>query len=157
MPLFDFHFPYVPISTNFFRALSQPEALPQYPINFLELARRPKSFCWMAGIRRKIHENLELGFEDFETNKHIRAELHQRASLTNTQLLKLVLVDTSGPVHLLLLQSEQILDAFAMQVCFKFWIFQLSFLCLTFFFFFFFKDLLCERLWGTGLKWKFWD
>ena len=31
----------------------------------------------MAGIRRKIHENLELGFEDFETNKHIRAELHQ--------------------------------------------------------------------------------
>ena len=31
----------------------------------------------MVGIRRKIHENLELGFEEFKTGKLIRAELDQ--------------------------------------------------------------------------------
>ena len=29
----------------------------------------------MVGIRRKIHENPELGYEEFETSKLIRAEL----------------------------------------------------------------------------------
>lgn len=29
----------------------------------------------MVGIRRKIHEHPELGYEEFETNKLIRAEL----------------------------------------------------------------------------------
>lgn len=29
----------------------------------------------MLGIRRKIHENPELGYEEFETSKLIRAEL----------------------------------------------------------------------------------
>ena len=30
---------------------------------------------WMVGIRRKIHENPELGYEEFETSKIIRDEL----------------------------------------------------------------------------------
>ncbi|XWS17365.1 hypothetical protein CRYUN_Cryun33cG0061100 [Craigia yunnanensis] len=30
---------------------------------------------WMVGIRRKIHENPELGYEEFETSKLIREEL----------------------------------------------------------------------------------
>ena len=29
----------------------------------------------MVGVRRKIHENSELGYEEFETSKLIRAEL----------------------------------------------------------------------------------
>ena len=49
--------------------------LPQILVNFLELAKRPKNFYWMVDIRRKIHENPELGFEEFETGKIIRAEL----------------------------------------------------------------------------------
>ena len=53
--------------------------LPQILVNFLELTNIPMSFYWMVGIRsrRKIHENLELGFEEFETSKLIRAELDQ--------------------------------------------------------------------------------
>ncbi|KAF3947945.1 hypothetical protein CMV_025995 [Castanea mollissima] len=40
MALFDFHFPSVPVSSNFFTALSWPEVLPIIPVNFLELAKR---------------------------------------------------------------------------------------------------------------------
>ncbi|KAL4652730.1 hypothetical protein ACB092_01G252700 [Castanea dentata] len=54
-----------------------PEVLPHIPVNFLDLAKRPEVFDWMVGIRRKIHENPELGFEEFETSKLIRAELDQ--------------------------------------------------------------------------------
>lgn len=32
-------------------------------------------FEWMVNIRRAIHENPELGFEEFETSKLIRTEL----------------------------------------------------------------------------------
>ncbi|GMY36218.1 IAA-amino acid hydrolase ILR1-like 4 isoform X1 [Fagus crenata] len=53
------------------------EELAQIPTNFLEFAKRPELFDWMVGIRRKIHENPELGFEEFETSKLVRAELDQ--------------------------------------------------------------------------------
>ncbi|XP_076924749.1 IAA-amino acid hydrolase ILR1-like 4 [Bidens hawaiensis] len=42
---------------------------------FLELAKKEEVLEWMAGIRRKIHENPELGFEEYETSKLIRAQL----------------------------------------------------------------------------------
>lgn len=42
---------------------------------FLEYAKSPEVFDWMVGIRRKLHENPELGFEEFETSKLIRSEL----------------------------------------------------------------------------------
>lgn len=54
-----------------------PEELAQIPVNFLDFAKKPELFDWMVGIRRKIHENPELGFEVFETSKLIRAELDQ--------------------------------------------------------------------------------
>ncbi|XP_018846612.1 IAA-amino acid hydrolase ILR1-like 4 isoform X1 [Juglans regia] len=54
---------------------SKPEELAHIPVNFLNFAKRPEVFDWMVGIRRKIHENPELGFEEFETSKLIRAEL----------------------------------------------------------------------------------
>ncbi|KFK27232.1 hypothetical protein AALP_AA8G354700 [Arabis alpina] len=43
--------------------------------NFLESAKNPEVFDWMVRIRRKLHENPELGFEEFETSKLIRSEL----------------------------------------------------------------------------------
>ncbi|XP_050270419.1 IAA-amino acid hydrolase ILR1-like 4 isoform X2 [Quercus robur] len=72
---FIFHaFLSLPISSEPFLS---PEVLPQIPVNFLDLAKSPEVFDWMVGIRRKIHENPELGFEEFETSKLIRAELDQ--------------------------------------------------------------------------------
>ena len=43
--------------------------------NFLEIAKKPEVFDWMVKIRRKIHENPELGYEEFETSKLVREEL----------------------------------------------------------------------------------
>jgi len=46
--------------------------IPQY---FLSQTQKPDVFDWMVGIRRKLHENPELGFEEFETSRVIREEL----------------------------------------------------------------------------------
>ncbi|KAM1016948.1 hypothetical protein ACFX13_047309 [Malus domestica] len=43
----------------------------------LSFAQNPQVFDWMVGIRRKIHANPELGYEEFETSELIRAELDQ--------------------------------------------------------------------------------
>ncbi|CAL5428116.1 unnamed protein product [Camellia sinensis] len=52
-----------------------PKELAYVPVNFLSLAKSPELVDWMVGIRRKIHENPELGFEEFKTSELIRAEL----------------------------------------------------------------------------------
>lgn len=41
----------------------------------LELANDPITSNWMKTIRRKIHENPELAYEEFETSRLIRQEL----------------------------------------------------------------------------------
>ncbi|KAJ7969500.1 IAA-amino acid hydrolase ILR1-like [Quillaja saponaria] len=52
-----------------------PEETSQIPVYFLNYAKKSELFDWMVHIRRQIHENPELGFEEFETSKLIRAEL----------------------------------------------------------------------------------
>lgn len=42
---------------------------------FLDFAKKSEVFDWMVGVRRKIHENPELGYQEFETSKFIREEL----------------------------------------------------------------------------------
>ncbi|XP_047307997.1 IAA-amino acid hydrolase ILR1-like 4 [Impatiens glandulifera] len=54
---------------------SDTDVLAEIPRNFLKLAKKPELVEWMVGIRRKIHENPEIGFEEFETSKLIRTEL----------------------------------------------------------------------------------
>ncbi|KAL2539152.1 IAA-amino acid hydrolase ILR1-like 4 [Abeliophyllum distichum] len=61
-----------PSLSNF--SLSSKE-LSEVPINFLKSAKKSEVFDWMVGIRRKLHENPELGYEEFETSKLIREEL----------------------------------------------------------------------------------
>lgn len=41
----------------------------------MELARRPENVEWIKELRRKIHENPELAFEEVETSKLVRTEL----------------------------------------------------------------------------------
>ncbi|CAJ2663738.1 unnamed protein product [Trifolium pratense] len=43
--------------------------------NFLDSAKSPEIFDWMINIRRKIHENPELGYGEYETSELIRSEL----------------------------------------------------------------------------------
>ncbi|KAL1811308.1 hypothetical protein DCAR_0623431 [Daucus carota subsp. sativus] len=49
--------------------------LPEIPKEFLKFAKKAEVFDWMVRIRRKIHENPELGYQEFETSKLIRDEL----------------------------------------------------------------------------------
>uniref|UniRef100_A0A7C9CPV9 Peptidase M20 dimerisation domain-containing protein n=1 Tax=Opuntia streptacantha TaxID=393608 RepID=A0A7C9CPV9_OPUST len=41
----------------------------------LESARRPEFLDWMKAIRRTIHQNPELGFEEHVTSQLVRSEL----------------------------------------------------------------------------------
>jgi IAA-amino acid hydrolase len=43
--------------------------------NFLDIAKSPEVFDWMINIRRKIHENPELAYQEFETSELIRSKL----------------------------------------------------------------------------------
>lgn len=49
--------------------------LSEIPKLFLNYAKTPDFVEWMVGVRRRIHENPELGYEEFETSKLIRDEL----------------------------------------------------------------------------------
>ncbi|GFQ02022.1 iaa-amino acid hydrolase ilr1-like 4 [Phtheirospermum japonicum] len=51
------------------------QGLADIPSKFLNLAKSPELFDYMVKIRRTIHENPELGFEEFETSKLVRNEL----------------------------------------------------------------------------------
>ncbi|KAJ3671178.1 hypothetical protein LUZ60_008604 [Juncus effusus] len=44
-------------------------------VEFLETAKESKFMGWMVGIRRRLHENPELGYEEFMTSELIRKEL----------------------------------------------------------------------------------
>ncbi|XP_059651739.1 IAA-amino acid hydrolase ILR1-like 4 [Cornus florida] len=63
-----------PLPTCSASSLSSNE-LSEIPKNFLSFAKNPEVFDWIVSIRRKIHENPELGYEEFETSKLITSEL----------------------------------------------------------------------------------
>ncbi|XP_051134837.1 IAA-amino acid hydrolase ILR1-like 4 isoform X2 [Andrographis paniculata] len=63
-----------PISSDSIWTTEEPSEI---PTSFLNFAKKPEVFDWMVGVRRRIHENPELGYEEFETSKLIRQELEK--------------------------------------------------------------------------------
>lgn len=59
------------LSNSSFRSYEL-EEIPKY---FLNQTQKSELSEWMVGMRRKLHENPELGFEEFETSRVIREEL----------------------------------------------------------------------------------
>ncbi|EXC01110.1 IAA-amino acid hydrolase ILR1-like 6 [Morus notabilis] len=66
----------------------------------LSLARRPETVEWLRTVRRRIHENPELAFEEFETSRLIRNELDRMEIAYRFPLAKTGIrawIGTGGP------------------------------------------------------------
>ncbi|KAJ4700697.1 putative IAA-amino acid hydrolase ILR1 [Melia azedarach] len=64
------------------------------------LARQPETVDWLKSVRRKIHMNPELAFQEFETSKLVRAELDRMEIRYKYPLAKTGIrawVGTGGP------------------------------------------------------------
>lgn len=95
---------------------SNSDNLAEIPKKFLQFAKEPELFDWMVGIRRKIHENPELGYEEFETSKLIRMELDKlgisyKYPVAGTGVIGFV---GSGQPPFVAIRAD--MDALAMQV-----------------------------------------
>lgn len=90
------------------------------PLSFLNFGKKAEVFDWMVGIRRKIHENPELGYEEFETSKLIREELDKmgipyKYPVAVTGVLGFI---GSGKPPFVAIRAD--MDALALQVLLKF-------------------------------------
>ena len=95
---------------------SDSNKLKEIPKKFLQFAKEPELFDWMVGIRRRIHENPELGYEEFETSKLIRTELDKlgisyKYPVANTGVIGYI---GSGQPPFVAIRAD--MDALAMQV-----------------------------------------
>lgn len=93
-----------------------PKELAEIPKNFLDFAKRAETFDWMVRIRRKIHQNPELAYEEFETSDLIRQELDKmgisyKHPLAGTGLLGFI---GSGKPPFVAIRAD--MDALPMQV-----------------------------------------
>lgn len=92
------------------------EQIAEIPSQFLQSAKNPEFANWMVGIRRRIHENPELGLEEVETSKLIRNEL-DRMGVNYTYPVAVTgvvgVIGTGGPPFVALRAD---MDALALQV-----------------------------------------
>ncbi|CAJ2663742.1 unnamed protein product [Trifolium pratense] len=71
-----FHFPIIIFMLHVFTTTQISSSTDDSSFNnFLDSAKSSEVFDWMINIRRKIHENPELGYQEFETSELIRSEL----------------------------------------------------------------------------------
>lgn len=91
----------------------------------LQLATKPKTVDWIKSVRRRIHQNPELAFEEYETSGLIRGELDELEISYKYPLAKTGIrawVGTGGPPFVALRAD---MDALPIQVCFSLLNFQL--------------------------------
>lgn len=94
-----------------------PKELSEIPQNFLKFAKKADTLDWMVGIRRKIHQNPELAYQEFETSNLIRQELEKmgiscKHPVAGTGLLGFI---GSGQPPFVAIRAD--MDALALQVC----------------------------------------
>lgn len=94
-----------------------PKELSEIPPNFLNFAKKAETFDWMVRIRRKIHENPELAYQEFETSNLIKQELEKmgiscKHPVAGTGLLGFI---GSGQPPFVAIRAD--MDALALQVC----------------------------------------
>lgn len=101
---------------------SNPNGLSDIPLKLLNFARKRELVDWMVNIRRKIHENPELGYEEFETSKLIRDELEKMGIRYKYPVAVTGVVGYigSGEPPFVALRAD--MDALPMQVLSKFFI-----------------------------------
>ncbi|XP_047963050.1 IAA-amino acid hydrolase ILR1-like 4 [Salvia hispanica] len=92
-----------------------PKELSEIPQNFLNFAKKAETFDWMVRIRRKIHQNPELAYQEFETSNLIKQELENmgiscKHPVAGTGLLGFV---GSGQPPFVAIRAD--MDALAMQ------------------------------------------
>lgn len=93
----------------------------------LKVARQSETAEWLRGIRRKIHANPELAFEEIETSRLVREELdlmevNYRYPLAKTGIR--AWIGTGGPPFVAIRAD---MDALPIQVSFSLSSFQFSF------------------------------
>ena len=90
--------------------------LSQIPKNFLSLAKREDFFDWMVGIRRRIHENPELGYEEVETSKLVKTELDKMGVSYKNPVAVTGVIGYVGTGHAPFVALRADMDALPIQV-----------------------------------------
>lgn len=100
----------------FFFFLNLSDGLSQIPQKFLTLAKRDDIFNWMVGIRRKSHEHHELGYEEVETSKVVRAELDKMGVFYDHPVAVTGVIGSVGTGQAPFVALRADMDALPMQV-----------------------------------------
>lgn len=100
------------------------------PVEFLKFARKPEVLDWMIEIRRKIHENPELGYEEFETSELIRAKLDKLGVPYKYPVAVTGVIGFIGTGRPPFVAIRADMDALAMQVYMNFSLFFFSCACI---------------------------